>query len=67
MRLKWERMLASILAQKAMGATEIIVDKQTFVSYYKGYTDWGNPGLDPTQWPNPTYARVFGVQSFIAK
>ncbi|WP_395040484.1 DUF6056 family protein [Helicobacter sp.] len=67
MRLKWERMLASIVTQKAMGATDIIVDKQTFVSYYKGYTDWSNPGSDPTQWPNTTYARVFGVQSFIAK
>lgn len=40
-------MLASILAQKTMDTTEIIVDKQAFVSYYKGYTDWGNPRLDP--------------------
>ena len=40
MRLKWERMLTSIVTQKAMGVTEIIVDEQTFVSYYKGYAVW---------------------------
>ena len=66
MRLKWERMLASIATQKALGATEIVVEAQTFVSYYKNYTDWGNPGSNPDVWPNTTYSKVFGVQSFIA-
>ena len=67
MRLKWERMLASIAAQKALGVTELIVEAQTFKSYYKHYCDWGNPGEDPEKWPNTTYARVFGVEKFIAK
>lgn len=67
MRLKWERMLASIDSQKAMGATEVIVNAHTFVSYYRGYMDWGNPGDNPDTWPNNVYAKVFGVEKFIAK
>ncbi|WP_394954726.1 DUF6056 family protein [uncultured Helicobacter sp.] len=67
MRLKWERMLASIAAQKAMGVTEIIVETQTFVSYYGNYTGWSNPGSNPDVWPNNVYARVFGVQKFTAR
>ena len=67
MRLKWEGMPSLIDAQKAFGAKEIIVKKDTFHSYYRRYSDWGNPGDNPNVWPNTTYARFFGVEKFIAK
>ena len=65
MRLKWERMIASIEAQKAMGAKEVIVSADTFRSNYRGYGDWGNPNENTNEWPNTTYAKVFGAEKFI--
>ena len=65
MRLKWERMLSSIEAQKALGAKEVIVSADTFRSNYRAYGDWGNPNENTNEWPNTTYAKVFGVEKFI--
>lgn len=65
MRLKWERMLALIDAQKAMGNEYVVVRADTFRSYYKGYGDWGNPNENINEWPNTSYAKVFGVKKFI--
>ncbi|MGX3044000.1 DUF6056 family protein [Helicobacter sp. T3_23-1056] len=65
MRLKWERMIASIEAQKALGAKEVIVNADTFHSNYRGYGDWGNPNENANEWPNTTYAKVFGVERFV--
>lgn len=67
MRLKWERMLASIEAQKALGQTNAIISADTFRSNYRGYGDWGNPNKNTNEWPNTTYAKVFGVEKFIVK
>ncbi|MGX2971595.1 DUF6056 family protein [Helicobacter sp. T3_23-1059] len=67
MRLKWERMLASIDAQKALGRQEIVVNKEVFSSFYHSYTNWGNPSQNPNEWPNTSYARYFKVEKFIAK
>lgn len=67
MRLKWERMLATIDTQKALGKQEIIVNKEVFHSFYKNYTDWSNPAQNPNEWPNTSYARYFEVEKFIAK
>lgn len=66
-RLKWERMLDSIQEQKMQGKEEIVVSAKTFQSFYRKYGDWGNPGEDPSVWPNTTYAHYYGVKSFVAK
>ena len=65
MRLKWERMLASIDAQKATGSEYVIVRADTFCSYYGNYGDWENPKNDTNDILNTLYARVFGVKKFI--
>lgn len=67
MRLKWERMLATIDTQKALGKQEIIVSKEVFRSFYRNYTDWSNPTQNPNEWPNTSYAKYFEVEKFIAK
>ncbi len=67
MRLKWERMLASIEAQKALGSDTAIVSADTFRSNYRGYGDWGNPSQSTNEWPNTTYAKVFGVEKFVVR
>ena len=67
MRLKWERMIATIEAQKAMGAKSVIVRADIFRSNYRGYGDWGNPNENTNEWPNTTYAKVFGVEKFVVK
>lgn len=67
MRLKWERMLATIDAQKALGKQEIIISKEVFHSFYRNYTDWGNPTQNPNEWPNTSYAKFFEVEKFITK
>ncbi|RDU65365.1 hypothetical protein CQA53_06215 [Helicobacter didelphidarum] len=67
MRFKWEYMLGSIAAQKALNQKIIIVDSHPFHPLYKRYGDWGNPGKDPDVWPNTDYARYFGVEKFIVK
>lgn len=67
MRLKWERMLASIDAQKAMGSEYIVVSADTFRSYYKGYGEWSSPNANTNDIFNKIYAKFFGVKKFIVK
>ena len=64
MRIKWEKMAASVAAQKAMGREEVVVDKRTFESYWKNYEDC----VLPTDEVNGgTYSRYFDVKRFTAK
>ena len=65
-RLKWSKMIASIEKQKENGIRDIVVDKNTFKSFYKNFENWGNPDNNPATWPNGTYARYFEVDSFRA-
>lgn len=67
MHRKWQRMEQDIAQQKAQGITDVVVDKGTFISRYKGYGDWGNPGTNPDVWPNTTYAKYYGVKTLVAK
>ena len=64
---KWTEMELEIRAQKNNGKTAIVIDKNTFISRYKNYGDWGNPGENPAEWPNTSYASFYGVNSIIAK
>lgn len=67
MKRKWDSMEKNIAEQKKQGITNVIVESNTFKSKYWGYGDWGNPGEDPSVWPNTTYANYYGVESLIAK
>jgi hypothetical protein len=67
MNRKWNSMEKSIAEQKSQGITNVIIESKTFRSKYWGYGDWGNPGEDPSVWPNTTYASYYGVESLIAK
>lgn len=66
-RIKWNNMVDSIQAQKAQGIEDVKVSASTFASFYKNYGDWGNPGDNPNEWPNTTYAHYFGVKSFVVE
>lgn len=65
-RIKWEKMIANIHQSKQNGEKNIVVD-DIFHSRYKNLMGWGNPGINPSEWPNPTYAQYFGVESFRVK
>ena len=65
-RISWEKMLTSIEQSKRNGEKNIVVDN-IFHSRYKNLMGWGNPGSNPNEWPNPTYAQYFGVESFVVK
>lgn len=65
-RINWEKMLDSIEQSKQNGEKNIVVD-DIFHSRYKNLINWGNPGTNPNEWPNPTYAQYFGVESFRIK
>lgn len=64
---KWQRMVGYVEGQKLMGAKHVVVDKETFYSFYGGHGDWSNPGQDPNGWPNTTYADYFNVETFSVK
>lgn len=66
-RIKWDRMLDSIEMQKSEGKVDIVVDSNTFKSFYWHYGGWGNPNGNPNDWPNTAYAKYFHVRSFCAK
>lgn len=66
-RIKWNNLLVYIEDQKQKGNYNIEVDAKIFNSYYRGFNNWSNPDYDPISWPNPVYAKVFGVESFVAK
>ena len=67
MHNKWQQMVGFIEGQKALGNKNIVVSPKYFKSNYKYYTGWQNPDSDPNSWPNPTYAKHFGLESFIVK
>ena len=67
MRIKWETMVKDVAQQKAQGIEDIAVRSKYFHSFYKHYGDWDSPGTDPKAFPNPLYARYFGVKSFVVK
>ena len=68
MRLKWNAMEKSIEEQKSAGIKHIVVDKETFVSKWRNYSDWSNPDdKEIDDWPNSAYAKVYGVETFTAK
>lgn len=67
MYLKWSKMLESIKEQKNNGIKDVIVDKNTFISTYWSYGDWGNPDENFDEWPNTLYAEVYGVDTFTVK
>ena len=67
MYLKWGKMLESIKEQKNNGIKDVIVDKNTFISTYWSYGDWGNPDENFDEWPNTLYAEVYGVNTFTVK
>lgn len=66
-RIKWDRMLDSIKEQKMQGKEDIVVSASTFKSFYRKYGDWGNPGKEPNEWPNTSYAHYFGVKTFVVE
>lgn len=65
-RLKWNTMVEYISTQKALGNTHIEVE-DIFHSPYWNFKGWGNPGDNPNEWPNPSYAKYFGIESFKVK
>ena len=67
MSVKWNKMTEDIAKQKAQGIEDIVVSPKYFHSFYKRYGDWDSPGTDPKAFPNPLYARYFGVKSFVVK
>lgn len=67
MRIKWENMATYIAEQKAQGIQDIVVSSKYFHSFYKRYGDWQNPTDKAEEFPNPSYAKYFGVKSFVVK
>lgn len=67
MSFKWQKMVGYIEGQKDLGAKDIVVDSDTFKSFYRGYGDWVNPGKNPLEWPNNVYAKYFGIETFRIK
>ena len=67
MRMKWNAMEKSVAEQKSKGIMDVTVSKDYFKSLYWSYGDWGDPNEDPLTWPNNTYARYFGVNTYTVK
>ncbi|MDY5185225.1 DUF6056 family protein [Helicobacter trogontum] len=67
MRIKWNNMTNYIAEQKAQGIEDIIVSPTYFHSFYKRYGDWQNPADKAGEFPNPSYAKHFGVRTFVVK
>lgn len=67
MRLKWNAMEKSVAEQKAKGIMDVTVSKEYFKSIYWSYGDWGDPNEDATTWPNDSYARYYGVDTYTVK
>ena len=60
-------MVADIENEKQKGNTAVVVDKNTFISRYWNYGDWGNISDNPDSWPNDVYAAYFGLKSIRAE
>ena len=67
MSVKWNKMTEDIAKQKAQGIEDIVVSSKYFHSFYKRYGDWQNPTDKADDFPNPSYAKHFGVKSFVVK
>ncbi len=67
MNKKWKKMEASINKQKSEGISNIMVDKDTFISKFWSYGDWGNPTEDTEDWVNKSYSNYYGVETIVVK
>ncbi|RAX52037.1 hypothetical protein CCY99_07755 [Helicobacter sp. 16-1353] len=65
-RLDWNNMVKLIESQKNLGNLDIEVD-DIFHSYYSNFSNWGNIGKNAKDWPNPSYAKMFGINSIKIK
>ncbi|MGX3010029.1 DUF6056 family protein [Helicobacter sp. 23-1044] len=65
-RIKWNNMLDFIAQSKQRGEMQIVID-DIFHSRYKNFMNWGNAGNNPNAWPNPSYAKYFGVESLCVR
>lgn len=65
-RIRWENMLSYIDEQKIAGNKDIVVNKDIFKNRYENSGDFGNPSPNAKDWPNGTYSKFFGVDSFKA-
>ncbi|GAB0172139.1 hypothetical protein NHP164001_01520 [Helicobacter trogontum] len=63
MRIKWNNMTNYIAEQKV----QVIVSPTYFHSFYKRYGDWNSPADKAGEFPNPSYAKHFGVRTFVIK
>lgn len=66
-RLDWNAMLAYIKLEREAGRLDVVVDGRIFTSPYRNFGNWGDIGKNPNEWPNPTYARMFGLKSIRTK
>ncbi len=62
-RVDWNKMVATIREEKSRGNLDIVVDGKMFTSRYRNFSDWGSIGTNPDEWPNTTYAKMFGVKT----
>ncbi|MCI5786585.1 MAG: hypothetical protein MR025_03925 [Helicobacter trogontum] len=46
---------------------QVIVSPTYFHSFYKRYGDWNSPADKAGEFPNPSYAKHFGVRTFVIK
>lgn len=66
-RIHWEDSLEKAKISVNSGNYDIVMNKETFESFYPFLGDWVNPGQDYTQWPNDTYCLYFGWNSLTVK
>lgn len=65
-RIKWDNMVSEVEQSKARGERDIRVDNAPH-SFYENLTEWSQPTQYADEFPNPHYARYFGVDSFAVK
>ena len=63
MHKKWNQMVKIIIIQKNNDVENIIISKNTFISNYWSYGDWGNPVKDENDWVNVRYSEFFDVKT----
>lgn len=63
MHKKWNQMVNIINIQKNNDVENIIISKNTFISNYWSYGDWGNPVKDENDWVNVRYSEFFDVKT----
>lgn len=62
-RIKWNAMVNAVEQSKARGERDIRVEGIPN-SFYENLTEWSQPTQYADEFPNPHYARYFGVDSF---